>query len=114
MKMGKDHLVPLTAPVIEILQRMRAFGTKGYVFLARRKANLQPTGARTWIAARGESENSQAAWVKPFQPHDIRRTAATFMRRLGYGLVVDRVLAHAPERYRQATTMSTTTRPRSG
>jgi integrase len=86
--------VPAQA-LFNILERMTAFGKTGYVFKGEKEDkpfNLQVLGH----ALRRE-ENQRILkkhGVKPFQPHDIRRTSATIMRRLGYGLVVDRVLAH--------------------
>jgi integrase len=98
MKMKKEHLVPLTEPAIEVIGRTTAFGKSGYVFKGEKEGrpfNLQVLGH----ALRREENQKilKQHGVKPFQPHDIRRTAATIMRRLGYGLVVDRVLAHVPK-----------------
>jgi integrase len=98
MKMGKAHLVPLTDGAIAILQRMQDLGRKGFVFPGERTGhpfNLQAVGH----ALRREANQKILAdqGVLPFQLHDVRRTAATIMRRQGFGLVVDRVLAHAPK-----------------
>ena len=102
MKMGKrhrvPHLVPLTSPAAEILGRMRTLNPKGYVFAGEKPGkpfNLQALGH----ALRREDNQKILAshGVKAFQPHDLRRTAAAIMRRLKYGLVVDRVLAHHPK-----------------
>jgi integrase len=95
MKMKKEHLVPLTGPAVAVLDRMSVFGKSSYVFKGEKEDkpfNLQVLGH-----ALRRQENLKILkrhGVKPFQPHDIRRTSATIMRRLGYGLVVDRVLAH--------------------
>ena len=102
MKMGKSHrmrhLVPLTAPADAILERMQALNPKGYVFAGEkpgRPFNLQALGHA--LRRKANQEILAAHGVKPFQPHDLRRTAATIMRRLKFGLVVDRVLAHLPK-----------------
>ncbi len=102
MKMGKlhrvPHLVPLTAPAVEILERMRALNPKGYVFAGEKQGkpfNLQALGHA--LRRKANQQILAAYGVEPFQPHDLRRTAATIMRRLRFGLVVDRVLAHLPK-----------------
>ena len=104
MKMGKAHLVPLSEPVLEILKGMKGFGagTKrsgraAFIFpgeKAGRPFNLQVLGHA--LRRKINKDVLRDHEVAFFTPHDIRRTAATIMRRLGFGLVVDRVLAHAP------------------
>jgi integrase len=98
MKMGKEHLVPLTAPVLEILKHAEALGRRGFIFpgeKAGRPFNLQALGHA--LRRKANKDGLRDHGVAFFTPHDIRRTAATIMRRLGFGLVVDRVLAHAPQ-----------------
>jgi integrase len=95
MKNGQPHLVPLTKPVVEIVERMKGLG-KEYVFPGEKPDcpfNLQALGHALRRTANKEILKEHK--VSFFTPHDIRRTAATIMRRLGYGLVVDRVLAHS-------------------
>jgi integrase len=98
MKMEKEHLVPLTIPVVQVLERMKALGDRGYVFpgeKAKKPFNLQALGHA--LRRKANQEILKRHGVAPFQPHDIRRTAATIMRKLKFGLVVDRVLAHLPQ-----------------
>jgi len=98
MKMDKPHLVPLTSPVVEILRRMQDLNSQGYVFAGEkpeRPFSLQALGHA--LRREANLEILKQHGVAPFQPHDLRRTAATIMRRLKFGLVVDRVLAHAPQ-----------------
>ena len=104
MKMGKAHLVPLSESVVELLKRMNGFGAgpkgsgrRGFIFpgeKAGRPFNLQALGHA--LRRKINKDVLRDHEVAFFTPHDIRRTAATIMRRLGFGLVVDRVLAHAP------------------
>ena len=98
MKANKPHLVPLSGAALQLLERMRAFGEDGYVFPGEKEAhpfNLQALGHA--LRRQVNKEVLTQHGVAFFTPHDIRRTAATIMRRLGFGLVVDRVLAHAPQ-----------------
>jgi integrase len=97
MKMGKAHLVPLTAPVLENLKGREGFLHRGFIFpgeRAGRPFNLQALGHA--LRRNTNKDILRDHGVAFFTAHDIRRTAATIMRRLGFGLVVDRVLAHAP------------------
>jgi integrase len=93
-KSRRAHLVPLSQPVIGILRDLPQLGE--FVFthdgethvsgFAKAKARLD-----TFIAA-GEAK------VAPWTLHDLRRTAATHMVRLGVSEeVVGRVLNHAPK-----------------
>jgi integrase len=93
-KSGRTHLVPLSAPVVALLKNVPRLGE--YVFThdgdthvsgyAKAKARLD-----SFIAAAGAS-------VAPWRLHDLRRTAATHMVRLGVAEeVVGRILNHAPK-----------------
>ncbi len=93
-KSERMHLVPLSAPVLEILRTLPQLGD--YVFTtdgethisgyAKGKARLD-----TFIAAVGEKP-------APWTLHDLRRSAATHMVRLGVPEeIVGRVLNHAPK-----------------
>jgi integrase len=93
-KSERAHLVPLSAPVVEILRHLPRLGE--FVFThdgethisgyAKAKARLDG-----FIAAAGAKV---ASWTL----HDLRRTAATHMVRLGVSEeVVGRVLNHAPK-----------------
>ena len=93
-KSARAHLVPLSEPAVEILRGLPRLGE--YVFThdgethvagyAKAKARVD-----TFMAAAGAEV---AAWTL----HDLRRTAATHMVRLGVlEEVVGRVLNHAPK-----------------
>lgn len=93
-KSHRTHLVPLPAPVVEMLKELPRLGefvfthdgethVSGY---AKAKARLD-----SFIAATG-------ADLSGWRLHDLRRTAATHMVRLGVSEeVVGRVLNHAPK-----------------
>lgn len=96
-KSDRKHLVPLSAPAVELLKGLPRFD--GYVFttdgethisgFAKGKARLD-----AFIAA--NSDNSRN--LEPWTLHDLRRSAATHMVRLGVlEEVVGRVLNHAPK-----------------
>lgn len=92
-KASRGHLVPLPAAALTILRELPRMGK--YVFatpsntpmsgFARNKAMLDQ-----WLQSRGEG------LAEPWRFHDLRRSAATHMVRLGVPeLVVSRVLNHA-------------------
>ena len=94
-KAGRAHLVPLSAPVIELLRSIPKLGDGIHVFstdgekhisgYAKLKSRLDK-----FIAA-GEADA-----VRPWRLHDLRRTAATHMVRLWVlEEVVGKVLNHA-------------------
>jgi integrase len=92
-KASRAHLVPLSAPADEIVKAAPEIGpfvftTDGETHIhnfAKTKATLD-----TFIAAKGDA---LPAWTL----HDLRRSAATHMVRLGVSMeVVGRVLNHAP------------------
>lgn len=93
-KSGRTHLVPLSAPAVALLRELPQLGQ--YVFTqdgethvsgyAKAKSRLD-----AFIAGSG-------AEVTSWRLHDLRRTAATHMVRLGVSEdVVGRVLNHAPK-----------------
>lgn len=93
-KSNRTHLVPLSSPVVEVLRDLPRLGE--YVFThdgethvsgyAKAKSRLD-----SYVAASG-------VMVSPWRLHDLRRTAATHMVRLGVlEEVVGRVLNHSPK-----------------
>lgn len=93
-KSGRGHLVPLSAPVVAMLEVLPRLGE--YVFTTDGETHVRSyskTKARldTFIAAKGGE-------MAPWRLHDLRRTAATEMVRLGITTeTVGRVLNHAPQ-----------------
>jgi integrase len=89
VKTGKLHAVPLSGAVLELLQAAPRIGA----FV------VSMTGARP-VSGFSEIKDGIAALLPPDMPawvfHDLRRTAATGMARLGIGLpVIEKVLNHA-------------------
>jgi integrase len=106
MKMGIEHLVPLSKPVVEILrdELWPLAGVGRYVF-----PNVRWSG-------RALSENALTAALRSlgYPPaiatiHGFRSTASTLLRELGYpGDLIELQLAHAPrDRVRAAYDRST-------
>lgn len=92
-KSARAHLVPLTSQMIELLQSTPQFGpyvwsSDGETFVkgfSKTKKKLN-----TFIASGGNE-------LPPWRLHDLRRTAATHMVRLGVSeSIVSRILNHAP------------------
>jgi integrase len=93
-KSGRDHRVPLTAPAVEALKRLRTITGEGeWIFPAPRAeskvpfvGNPQKAAERLWAVS----------GVKGATLHDLRRTLATYSARAGTPrLVVGKILGHA-------------------
>lgn len=118
MKGDSEHAVPLSDQAVKVLRSLpRVVGPKGYVFstngetpvggysrakaridvLMERAANGLPLEAgRRRKAGSKKADKKQQVKVPPWRFHDLRRTAATGMARLGIALpVIEKVLAHS-------------------
>ncbi len=103
-KAGREHVVPLTASAIEILQRLprkahatdRGVKPSPYVFTM---AGDMPVSGFSRAKRRLDQAIAKArdgAALAPWTIHDLRRTVATEMGRLGVSrFVIGRVLNHA-------------------
>lgn len=88
-KNGRTHLVPLSPAAIAELDRIGAFDPPGKLFPARRNAENGASGiSKAWARVRAEVDRLLAAPAERFTPHDLRRTGATGMQRLGIPLPV--------------------------
>ena len=89
MKNGKPHLIPLSAPALEILTR-RPRNRRDYVF------GRSPAGFAGWAWRRKMLDESIASPRPDWVLHDLRRLASTVMHdKLGIQPhIVERVLAH--------------------
>jgi integrase len=94
-KAGRAHLVPLSAPMIELLKALPRLGGGDHVFSTDGKTHISgyaklKSRLDKFISA--DEAGPLAAW----RLHDLRRTAATHMVRLGVlEEVVGKVLNHA-------------------
>jgi integrase len=99
-KSGRSHTIPLPPLAVEILTSMDRIENSPRVFAsfsaAHAKTRLDEVMlelVREDAAARGDDPD--IATVAPWRLHDLRRTAATTMPRLGVDVVtIERVLGH--------------------
>jgi integrase len=93
-KSARAHLVPLSPQAIDLLKATPQFGPFVWSSDGQTHIKCYSQGKKkldTLLAAKGIE-------LKPWRLHDLRRTAATHMVRLGVSeLVVGRVLNHAPQ-----------------
>lgn len=84
---GKKHTLPITSPIMEILQGQKP-KAKGYIFTYE--------GQKINKLRRSFKTACKNAGIEDFKFHDLRHTAATWMRRNGVPLdVVQEVLGHS-------------------
>jgi integrase len=91
-KNGRSHTIPLPPAAVEILTGMdrvensaRVFGSFSASHAKTRLDEVLAEVVREEATARGD--DSDAATVAPWRLHDLRRTAATTMPRLGVDVV---------------------------
>lgn len=102
-KNGKAHVVPLSGMALDVLDELRAAGTRRTDEGEQRSAYLVPSRllddqAIDPLALTRAVRNNQDVFGFTFTPHDLRRTAASGMAALGVQrLVVGKVLNHTDE-----------------
>jgi len=92
----EPHQVPLSPLALELLGQLKELaGTSPYVLPARADSKqAAPYSERA--LSRAVRENADHFGIEHFTPHDLRRTAASFMTKLGVPrLHVEKVLNHA-------------------
>ncbi len=96
MKAGKAHAVPLSAPVLEIIEALPRLGD--YCFATRPDrpiAGFSKAKLRLDKMLSPEDAEDDAPKIEPWTIHDLRRTAATNLAELEVGrFIIGRVLAH--------------------
>ena len=87
-KNGKPHTIPLSSAAKAVLEQVPKIANSEFVFTLSGKRAIQGWG----VAKRRLDE---IASIAPWVTHDLRRTAATGMQKLGIGLqVVESILGH--------------------
>jgi integrase len=92
-KNGRSHRVPLSPPAVALLRELHArpTGTSPWVFPSRRGS---VSGYRERVY-KGVARLRRASGVIDFTPHDLRRTAASYMTSMGIPrLTVSKLLNH--------------------
>jgi integrase len=87
-KTGVPHNIPLSAPAVTLLERAPRVGGSDYVFTTTGRTSLGG-----WSAAKRKLDTT--VQIAPWRVHDLRRTVATGMQKLGVVLqVVEAALGH--------------------
>ena len=92
----EPHIVPLSELAIEILEELKAItGTATHLLPAH--ADQKKHGSYSErVLSRAVRKNAQHFGISHFTPHDLRRTAASFMTKLGTPrLHVEKLLNHS-------------------
>jgi integrase len=93
-KTGEPRTIPLSVAAAKLLAEAPHIGADGYVFTTTGRTPISG-----WSKAKKALDTAAAeiagAPLKPWRLHDLRRTAATNLQRLGVGLqVVESILGH--------------------
>jgi integrase len=92
----EPHLVPLSPLAIELLQQLKALTGDGKYVLPAHGDTKKDRSYSERVLSRAVRENEEHFGVAHFTPHDLRRTAASFMTKLGVPrLHVEKVLNHS-------------------
>ena len=94
-KAARGHAVPLSPLALTLLEGLPKLGT--YVFTTTRDRPISGfSKAKARLDAIGTSDGTSAVTIAPWTIHDLRRTAATEMGRLGVSrFIIGKVLNHA-------------------
>ena len=95
-KNGRAHEVPLSTLAVELVRRQMGGRTKGKLFPARGNPKGSASGfSKAWARIRQGVDEALGKQVDRFTMHDIRRTGATGLQRLGVRTeVTERLLNH--------------------
>jgi len=91
-KNGHAHRVPLSPLALSILSEQPSQGRSEYVFPSNGRGVPVGTNTLSQAAAGIRRHSTLEKWT----PHDLRRTAATHIARLGFGARVGDILNHTP------------------
>ena len=87
-KNSQPHDIPLSAPARTLLNSLPRFADSDYVFTANGHKHI----TAWWLA---KEKLDAIVKIEPWRVHDLRRTCATGLQKLGVGLqVIETVLGH--------------------
>lgn len=95
-KNGKEHKVPLSPLAIQVLTELRAItGERPHVLASQHSIRKPDKSYSERVLSRAVRENEEHFGISHFTPHDLRRTAASLMTKIGVPrLHVEKVLNH--------------------
>ena len=92
----EPHTVPLSDLALELLRQLQAITGAGAYVLPQRGNSKRDKSYSERVLSRAVRENEQHFGIPHWTPHDLRRTAASFMTKLGVPrLHVEKVLNHS-------------------
>jgi integrase len=87
-KNGEPHLIPLSAPARTLLESLPRFADSDYVFTVNGHKHV----TAWWLA---KEKLDAIVKIEPWRVHDLRRTVATGLQRIGASLqTIEAVLGH--------------------
>jgi integrase len=90
------HMVPLSPLALEILEQLKTLTGKGTFVLPAHGDKTKDRSYSERVLSRAVRDNEAHFGIPHFTPHDLRRTAASFMTKLGVPrLHVEKVLNHS-------------------
>ena len=91
-KTGREHLLPLSPPVVDILRNVPRFTGSPLLFPANRAGSNQPVSG----FSKAKSKSDRLSKLEGWTWHDLRRSAATGMAKLNVAPhVCERILNHS-------------------
>jgi integrase len=92
----EPHLVPLSPLALKLLDELKALTGEGTYVLPAHADKRKNRSYCEWVLSRAVRKNATQFGIPHFTPHDLRRTAASFMTKLRVPrLHVEKVLNHA-------------------
>lgn len=93
----KPHVVPLSPLALELLDQLNDLTGEGAYVLPARADKRKDRSYSERVLSRAVRENAKNFGIPHFTPHDLRRTAATFMTKLKevQRLHVEKILNHS-------------------
>jgi integrase len=92
----EPHVVPLSPLALELLQELKALTGEGIYVLPAHADKTKDRSYSEQVLSRAVRENEKHFEIAHFTPHDLRRTAASFMTKIGNPrLHVEKVLNHS-------------------